>query len=130
MGRKSRTDDCLEAIDYEEFFKLHVYYTTDISNRKFSEISPSVRNSLVGEGQWRSDQFLLFQASSNLPEISNSQLSQQCWFLALCEMQFFKSLKVDGLLAEWTSQSAVKPIFLASAGRTLKLFFLFRNWIF
>ena len=25
MGRKSRTDDCLEAIDYEEFFKLHVF---------------------------------------------------------------------------------------------------------
>lgn len=46
MGRKSKTDDRAEIIDYERQLRLNVWDTKKVYSRKFSEMGPSVRHSL------------------------------------------------------------------------------------
>ena len=47
MGRKSKTDDRAEIIDYERRLRLNVYNIKKVYCRKFSEMGPSVRHSLA-----------------------------------------------------------------------------------
>lgn len=108
--------------------RQNVYDNVKVYNRQFSKMGPSVRRSIswAWGRQWGYDLFLFFQVTL-IAWVLYSQLARQRYYSWHCINVFFRSLKVDRFLAEWTSQPAVKPIFLALADRA-SFFFLFNNW--